>query len=66
MIDKGKSTLHTVNSDKACISIDVTDLIYNKVEKNKVFRIKTLQQKLCIPENKEHMELDEEQENKSL
>ena len=51
-----------VDSDKACISTKLANLIYDLVEKNQVFRIKTVQQEFCKPEKKEQIELDEEQE----
>ena len=49
MNNKGESTFCIANSDKACISTELADLIYEKVETNWVFRIETIQQELCKP-----------------
>ena len=40
---KGKSSFCIINSHKTCISTEVADLIYDKVEKNQVPRIETMQ-----------------------
>ena len=40
--NRGKSTICIVNSNKACISTELANSIYDKVEKNQVFRIKII------------------------
>ena len=60
MESKSKVTAHIVNNGKACISSELTDLIYDKVEKKQVFRIENVI-KLSTPEKKRKLELDEEQ-----
>ena len=57
-----KATAYTENSDKAYFSSMLADLIYDKVEKNQVLRIKTIQQDLNKLEVRGKQELDEEQE----
>ena len=47
-----KSAFCIVNSNEACISTDVANLIYSKVEKNQVLRIETIKQQLCKLEKK--------------
>ena len=58
---KGTSAFCIVNNDKACISTELVDFIYNKVEKNQVLWLQTIQQELCKPQKQEYMELDEKQ-----
>ena len=50
-----RSTLsgqHNVNSDQTYISTELANLIYNKVEKNEVIGIETIQYELCRLEEK--------------
>ena len=62
MNNRGKSTFCVINSDKLCISTDLANLIYDRVEKNQLLRIKTLKQELCKPEkNEQQIELEEKQ-----
>ena len=55
MNSKGKLTFYIVNSDKACISTELADLIYDNIERNQVLRIETIKQELCKPEKEEQM-----------
>ena len=48
-----KPTAYIANSGKACISGELADLINDKLEKNQVFRIETIQQELNTPEAEE-------------
>ena len=52
MDNRGKSNFHIANSKKACVSNELANLIYNKVEKNWVLRVKTIKLKLCKPEKR--------------
>ena len=62
-MNRSKSSSCDVNSNKACISHELTNLRYNEVENNDVLRIETMKQELCVPEKKENqIELDKEQE----
>ena len=63
MNNRVKSSFCLVNSPKACISTELTSLIYSKVEKNQEPRIENIKQELCKPEKKEQqIELGEEEE----
>ena len=53
--NKGKSSFcivnsNSVNSNKTCITTELANLIYNKVENNEILRIKTIKQELNKPE----------------
>ena len=63
MNNREKSTFCIVNSTKAFIPTELANLIYVKLEKNQVLRIKTIIQELSKPEKREwQIKLDEEQE----
>ena len=49
----GKSSFCIVHTDKGCISTELVISIYDKVEKNLVLRIETIQQELGKPEKEE-------------
>ena len=50
-----------VNKDKACISTELANLIYDKVEKNQELRIENTQETLSKPDKEEQqIELDKE------
>ena len=53
MNSKGKPIFCIVNSDKACISTELADLIYDKIEKDQALRIEIIQQDICKPEEKQ-------------
>ena len=64
--NRGRSTCCTVNSNNACISTELANLIYDKVENNDVLTIETVKQELGKPEKKEQqIELDDEEEKNS-
>ena len=66
MNSEGKSTFCIVNSDMACISTELANLIYDKSEKNKVLRMETIQQELVKSEKVEQqIELNKEQDTNS-
>ena len=44
MNNRGESTVCIVKSNEVCIATELFDLIYNKVEKNQVLRIKTMKE----------------------
>ena len=53
MDNRNKSYFCDVNTDKACILTELANLIYNKVEKNQVHGIETIQHELCQLEVKD-------------
>ena len=53
MNNRGKSTFCIVNSNKACISTELANLIYDEVEKYQVHRTRTMKQELCKPGKRE-------------
>ena len=65
MNSKVKPIFSIVRSDKACISTELAGLIYDKVERNQLLSIETIQQELRKPKKGEEMELDEEQKMNS-
>ena len=54
MNNRGKPSLCIVIRH-ACISPELANLIYDKVEKNQVLRIKTIKQELCKPDKEEQL-----------
>ena len=44
MNNGGKSTFCILNCNKACISTELANLIYDRVGKNQVLRIETIEQ----------------------
>ena len=63
MKNRDKSNFCIVDSNKACISADLANLIYDKEEKNQVLGIETKKQELCILEKREQkIKLDKEQD----
>ena len=48
MVSEEKATVHIVNIRKAHMPSKLTDLKYDKVEKNQVPRIETIQQELIM------------------
>ena len=53
MNNRDKSLFYILNSNKACISTELVNLIYKKLEKNQELKIETTEQELCKPEKKE-------------
>ena len=62
MNNRSKSTFCIVNSNKVCVSTQLVNLIYDKVERNQVLRIETIKQELCKLEKKEsQIKIDDKQ-----